>query len=449
MVYKLGRTDAAAELSVGHTGALAGDDEVAGAFFQRYGMARVAQLDALLEGQNLARRLPVSDEPRPMRVVVVTTTGGGGAMVVDQLGVGGAELTAPSPALRARLEAAGINASESPLIDLELSGAQYEVVKSTLELLSDSGEFDLIVGVAGSSARFHPELVVAPIADSADLATPVAAFVVPDAPDAHRMLQAAGVSSFRTPEACADAIVALSRRVRPPSEHTSARHVEHRTVLNEVESYRLIDELGVTTAPSRFFAPDEPIGDPGFAGPYVVKAVSRQLPHKSDAGGVVLGVESSADLEAVRARIAAAVAAYDPLATIDGILVQRQLESLGEVIVGYRVDPDVGPVVLVAPGGVAAELSDGGALALAPVTREQAARMIESVQAFRLLDGYRGARKGDLTALAKVVSTVSQSSTRTSRDVLELEMNPLLVLGDGEGVAAVDALVVVGDDRNH
>lgn len=440
LVYKLGRSRAGAELSVGHTGAVAGDDAVATAFFREYGMGRVTNLDALLEGQNLGRRLASRAPTEPLKTIVMTTTGGGGAMVVDQLGVSGATLGTPSEQLCSALAKEGIEAGPSALIDLELSGANYDTVKTAIRLLSESKEFDVIVAVAGSSARNHPELVVQPIADSANLDTPIAAFIVPEAPEAHVLLQEAGISAFRTPEACADAIGAVGSRAFTRRTEPVYRQAKAVDVLDEASSYRVLERQGIRFAEFRVFGVDEEFEFPGFPGPYVVKAVSRQLPHKSEAGAVVVGVEDWQELAAVRDRIVASVASFSSSVAIEGILVQRMVDALAEVLLGYRVDPDVGPVVIVGAGGIATELGDGAAVGLAPISETQALKMIDEVNVFTLFRGYRSRPVGDVDALVSAIVSLSELALRAP-DVVEAEINPLLVLREGEGVCAVDALV--------
>ena len=138
-------------------------------------------------------------------------------MVVDPLASRGIEVGPPSEETYARFEAAGIKVARARLIDLTLVGARYEVMKAALDILTTAPEFDLVVTVVGSSARFYPDLAVRPIIDSADAAKPIAAFLVPEAPQARAELAKAGVANFCTPEACADAVAAaLSRRLPRP-----------------------------------------------------------------------------------------------------------------------------------------------------------------------------------------------------------------------------------------
>ncbi|MDO9215944.1 MAG: CoA-binding protein, partial [Lacisediminimonas sp.] len=180
IAYKLGRSAAAAELAISHTGALAGEDDVADAFLRDCGIARVESLEALIEGLPLLRRMPARAQAgRPGRVGVVTTTGGGAAMVVDQLGVRGVTLEPPSATTFARLAHAGVTVAPGSMVDLTLAGTRYDIMKATLDVMLSAPEFDLVVAVVGSSARHQPELAVRPIVDSDDGKRPLATFLVP------------------------------------------------------------------------------------------------------------------------------------------------------------------------------------------------------------------------------------------------------------------------------
>lgn len=449
LAYKLGRSDAGAELSVSHTGALAGDDAVASALLADLGIGRVHTFEALLEGQQLIRTVPVTDRPnRAPRVGVVTTTGGGGAMVVDCLGVLGAQVQRPSEETRRRLAEANIDAEHGGLVDLTLAGTRYDVMRSALDILLSAPEYDAIIAVPGSSARFHPDLAVRPIADSVRPGKPLAAFVVPEAPDALRLLRAAGVSAFRTPEACADAVMAAFARRKPSSDPApSVPSVTGARVLDEVGSYQVLQRLGVPVAPYRVQpVTAEPESLP-IPGPLVVKALSDRLPHKSDVGGVVLDVSDVDGLRAAVARIRACVHRAAPDVRLDNVLVQPMVRGLGEVLIGYRHDPDAGPIVLIAAGGVLAEIMHDRSVRTAPVDLDVARDMVDEVAALRALAGYRGANRGDLEALAEAVVAMSRAAFLESPQVIEAEANPVIVRRDGEGVVAVDALVRVAEVR--
>lgn len=441
LAYKLGRSTAGAELAESHTGALAGEDDIADTFLRDCGIARVDTLEALLEATPLLRRLP----PRPSGgrkpvVGVVTTTGGGAAMVVDQLGLRGIDVRGPGPETAARLEAAGIEPGHGRILDLTLAGVRYDVMKAALDALLAAPEFDLVIAVAGSSARFQPELAVRPIIDSAGGNSRLAAFLVPEAPEALRSLADAGVPAFRTPEACADAAAAALLRRVPVSTPAGAWPKRPGRLIDEKAAYGLLDTLGIPSAPCRELA------DAGVVGfPAAVKILSNTIAHKSDVGGVILGVRDEAGLVAAAAQIRSNVTAAMPGHDTGRVLVQQMVSGVGEALIGYRVDPVLGPLVLLAAGGIATELYRDRSLRLAPVDLATAREMIGEVIGFAVLRGFRGRAHGDLDALADAVVALSRLVLRPEYRVVECEINPLIVLEQGKGVIAVDACAWIAE----
>jgi acyl-CoA synthetase (NDP forming) len=438
LAYKLGRSSAARELAVSHTGALAGEDDVADAFLADCGIARVETFEALIEGLPLIARVPARRTgARPPAVAVVTTTAGGATTVVDPLAARGITIAQPSAETYARLDAAGIAAARARIVDLTIAGARYEVMKGALDVLLSAPEFDLVVAVVGSSARFHPELALKPIIDCAGAAMPLAAFVVPDAPQALARLSAAGVPCFRTPEACADAVAAALRRrvpvpavVRQPAPRGGGR------LLDELEAYALLDRLGLARAPGVALAATISRA-PALPFPYPVAAkLLGEIAHKSDIGGVVLGIADGAGLVAAIAKMRAAVGAHGH--QMDRVLVQPMIAGVGEALIGYRVDRDVGPLVMVAAGGVFTEIYRDRSLRMAPVDLDTARDMIAEVRGLKVLAGYRGKPAGDLDALARAIVAISRLALDGT--VAEAEINPLIVRPAGQGVIAVDAL---------
>jgi succinyl-CoA synthetase beta subunit len=177
--------------------------------------------------------------------------------------------------------------------------------------------------------------------------------------------------------------------------------------------------------------------------PVVAKVLSADIPHKTDAGGVVLNIADDFALSRAAQSILANVNQRHPSASIDGILVQRMEKGLAEVILGYRRDPEVGPVVVLGVGGVLAEIYEDISVRMAPVGLDEARRMIDEVKGLAIIRGYRGLPKGDCEALAQAIIAVSQLARLPEQEVSEAEINPLLVRREGEGVVAVDGLVVL------
>lgn len=442
IAYKLGRSSAAAEMAATHTGALAGEDDIADAFLKDLGIARVEMLETLFEVFPLAQKIPAR-QSKARRVAVVTTTGGGAAMVVDQLGVRGITVQVPSAETIAKLQAAQIPGSAGRVLDLTLAGTKYEVMMKALEILLDAPEFDMVIAVVGSSARFNPDLAVKPIMDSAGHAKPLVTMLVPDAPQALAQLTQAGIPCFRTPESCADAIAAVFARREPGVPATARMPAGAARALSEAQAYALLDALQVPHAPAATF--NLQALQPGalpFDFPVVAKLCSEHIPHKTEVGGVVLGIQGPQELATAFATLRRNLAQRAPGVPCDQVLVQPMRKGLTEVLLGYRIDPDAGPIVMLAAGGIWAEVLRDRSIRLAPVNLETAREMVAEVKMLQTVAGLRGKARGDLEALALAVVNLSQLAVRPDLGVAEAEVNPLMVLPEGEGVLAVDALVL-------
>lgn len=449
LAYKLGRSDVGRTLSASHTGAMAGADEVADAFFTAHGILRVDTLETLFELPTLL----VGQQPAGRhRVAVLSTTGGGAATVVDRLGTMGVDVVPPPDAVVDALAAKGIAIPRGPLTDLTHAGTKAEVYGAVVDELAASDHCDLVVAIAGSSAQFQPEITVEPIIKAAARGKPIATFLAPHATAGLTRLAEAGVAGFRTPESCADAVRAWSRW-HPPAEAPAPDTVALDAFAaalaalggrrpNEVESGVLFGALGIPTAESTVITGAAVEATVDF--PVVAKVLSADIPHKTESGGVVLGIRDAEALAEAVAGIRERVAAHVPDAVVDGVLVQRMESGLAEVILGFRRDPEVGPVVLLGVGGILAELYKDIAVRVAPVGLAEARSMIDEVTGLAVLRGYRGLPPGDLDALAAAVVALSQLGAPEAPVVAEAEVNPLLVKGPGEGVVAVDGLVVAG-----
>jgi len=385
VAYKLGRSALGESLARSHTGALAGTDVALDAFFRDCGIVRVDMLETLVEIPPLLAGRAPSRPGRAPRVAVVTTTGGGAASVVDRLGLHGIEL-------------ASMN-------DLTMTATQ-NTYRDTLQSLLDSPACDGVLAAVGSSAQFHPELAVQPIL-SVRASKPMAAFLTPHAERSLALLAEKGIAAFRTPEACADAFAAFFAWRAP-------REIGARSAIRSVEALGIpMAQQAIATAP-----------DFAHSIPYPVAVKRLDVEHKTEVGGVVLNVEDDAGVkEAARGM------------GRQRVLVQRMQRGLAEAIVGYRDDAVVGPIVLVGAGGTLAELYKDFAVALAPVTVEEAEEMIARVKGLAVIRGYRNLPRGDVKALARAVAAFS-----TLDGVAEAEINPLIV--KEQGVVAVDVRVV-------
>jgi len=394
VAYKLGRSALGESLARSHTGALAGTDVALDAFFRDCGIVRVDMLETLVEIAPLLAGKAPSRLGRAPRVAVVTTTGGGAASVVDRLGLHGIEL-------------ASIN-------DLTMTATQ-NTYRDTLQSLLDSPDCDGVLAAVGSSAQFHPELAVQPILNVL-AKKPMGVFLTPHAERSLALLAEKGIAAFRTPEACADAFAAFFAWRAPRERSGSVPELVRGRSPNSVE---LLAALGISAAPQGIA--EAPTYQ--HAIPYPVAVKRLDVEHKTEVGGVALNVADDKGVQEAARRMGQ-----------QRVLVQRMERGLAEAIVGYRDDPVVGPIVLVGAGGTLAELYRDFAVAIAPVTVEEAEEMIARVKGLAVIRGYRNLPRGDVKALARAVAALS-----TLEGVSEAEINPLIV--KEQGVVAVDVRV--------
>jgi acyl-CoA synthetase (NDP forming) len=451
VAYKLGRSEIGQELAKSHTGAIAGSDATFDAFCQRHGIARVSMFESLVDVPALlVDRPPATGR----RVAVATTTGGGAAMVVDNMAMAGLEIAGPPDALVDWLKPLGIAAGEGKLVDLTLAGAKPEIVSGTIErLLADTAN-DAVVFVVGSSAQFNPELAVEPLVQFARSGKPFAVALTPAADKSLALLTAAGVPAFRHPESCAEAMAICLLRPEPrPVPPLAEPSVAARDALakgsalgfDERRAVALFAALGVPVAKAvavtdarRVAAAVVQIG-----APVALKILSPDIAHKTEAGGVALGLADGQSAALAAREIEKRAKAHAPSAKLEGFLVQKMERGLAEVILGFRRDPLVGPTITVGLGGVLAEIYRDAATRLAPVDEAEAREMISEVKGLAIIRGYRNLPRGDVAALAKAIAAFSTLAHDAFADVAEAEINPLLVKQEGDGVVAVDGLVIV------
>ena len=224
----------------------------------------------------------------------------------------------------------------------------------------------------------------------------------------------------------------------------AAKALEGSGALSEYDSKALVRAFGVPTTREEVAADAESAvaAADRIGYPVALKVNSADILHKTEAGGIRLGL---GDADAVRnafGDVTSNAKAYDADARINGAVVQEMVSGGVETIVGVSCDAQLGPILLFGTGGVMVEVYNDVALRLCPITREDALEMIDEVKGARLLSGFRGAPVADVDALADVLVNVSQMAVQLEGSLGELDINPLMVLPKGQGVKAADALVV-------
>jgi len=452
VAFKVGRSEAGTRAAVSHTGALAGSDAAYEAMFRQFGVIRAERYSDLLD---IPLALSCGRTLKGPRVAIITSTGGAASLLADAAGMLGLKTPPPDDATAAKLSTLAIEGAtlDRNPIDVTLAGVKPGTFRAVLDAVTPSPLYDAVAVVLGSSVLRDPEIVAAPLRASAAASDkPVVGFASPDAPHLIRALNLAGVPTFAAPESCAAALAALRRastavpiprEAATPVATPDLRKLLRPGALDEAESKRLFGRFGIpATREIVARTPDEAAAAAKtFGGNVVVKVLSRDVVHKSDAGGVAVDV-APADVARVCADIAGRFTEATG-GTPDGFLVQELVRGGVEMILGFHHDAQLGPVILLGMGGVAAELTRDTALRLAPVSRDEARAMIDDLKTSALLEGYRGRPVADVEALADAVAAFSAMIAAIGGELSEAEINPLFVLPRGRGVIAADGVVIV------
>lgn len=441
IVVKLGRSELGKRQAISHTGSLAGDDEVFSAACDRYGMVRCHSLEDLTE-MTLAF-LP-GRRPRGGRAAVVVNSGGMKGILLDHIEEVGVELATLSDASNQALR---------PLIPedlvvenpLECGVAGFGNENTFAEIVRIHAEDDGVdlLAIHGELPRFgekrNPELLkkISRGMDKPILAHARSTYSLMD--ESRAFQEASEVPHLQGIKATLRALNGLGayghrRRVGiPPVPSADGRPED----LAGSAWRRQLAACGLTP-PAEAVADtvaDAAVraGELGF--PVVLKLQSAEVVHKTEVGGVVLGLESAGRVEQAGAELLARGPAGSKL------LVQEMVSG-AEVILGARVDPQYGPFVMVGLGGIFVEVLKDVALRLIPVTTEDAQAMLRELKGYRILDGVRGQKPRDVAALVRAITGLSGLFAANRAHLSDLEINPLLVREAGAGVAAVDVRIV-------
>jgi acetyl coenzyme A synthetase (ADP forming)-like protein len=459
LAVKSGRSTAGARATSSHTGALlAASDVTVDALFEQAGVIRADTLHDLFTTAALLSSQPV---PRGDRVAIVTNAGGPGIMCADACQAEGVDVPELPAEVQARLaEFLPPTSSVRNPVDM-IATAGPEDYRRTIEVLIEADACDAILTI------FVPPLLSEAIdvagaireAARAQPGVPIAAvFMTGGAPPAQLADAEVRVPGYEFPEDAARAIARAAKhgrwRARPEQVVTpmaGVREDEAAAVISAAlgrgdgwlsppEVDQLLRCYGLPLVQSRFArTPDEAVKAAAeFGGPVALKASASGLLHKTDAGGVRLGIEGAREVHAWALELESAVqaAGYE----LDGLLVQPMTQTGVELIVGVASDPSFGPVLACGAGGTLAELTSDVSVRITPIGPLDAGEMIRGLRSFPLLEGYRGAVPCDVAAIEDVLLRVS-AMVEAHREIVELDCNP--VIAQPRGAVIVDARVRV------
>lgn len=458
LMVKSGRTAAGARASASHTGALAGVDRVMTTFLEQCGVLRVTRVEGLFD---LARAFAHQPVPRGPRVAIVTNAGGPGIMAADAATAYGLEIaTLSAQTVTALEEVLPPEASTANPVDTIATAGAHAFGACVASLLTDPGVDALLpiyVGPGNTDVRAVAEEVVRKVALAREVGAggkPVlACFMGGRAAEARGVFQQAGIPAYDFPEDAAQALGAMARfrrwLGRPPGTVPSfaldLARIEELLAgppgwLPPERAFALLEAAGIPVAARAHADSPEEAGERAAAlgaWPLVLKWDHPDHLHKSEGGGVRLGLRDSGEVVRAAEQMAATLGATQRGGRF---LLQRQVEAARELILGAQRDPAVGPVVVVGLGGIHTEVLGDVALRVLPLTDRDAGEMLAELRGAPLLRGHRGAPGVDLPAVEDALLRLAALVEACPR-IAELDVNPLLAHEPGGGVVAVDARV--------
>jgi acyl-CoA synthetase (NDP forming) len=453
IVTKVGRSGAGERAAASHTASMAGWSAAYDAVFAKYGFIVSNDLD---ETVTIAAVLASNPLPRGDRVAVLTVSGGGGIWGADTVSMQGLQVPELSPGIQTQIKQwmPSYGSAKNP-VDVTAQGVSTGGLQKSIELFDKSGEVDatlVVLSLSSETRMWFKEAELKPVLSAQNKPVVFYSYTLPS-DFARRELAKSGVvvltglthagvalkrlAEYAKFKLAADADVAalpardLSVYLRAPT-------------LSEADSKALLRAASIALPDEVLVAErdalDAAIEQVGF--PLVMKIQSPDIAHKSEVGGVRVGIATKGEAFSAYRDLLESARTHRPNAAIQGVLVCPMAKKGVEIIIGTLLDKTFGPMVMVGLGGVTTELFRDVVYRPAPVGVAEAEKMLDELKAAPLLRGFRGAPKADVAALAKLISEVSVLAARSRDQVSEIELNPVLVHPIGQGVTIVDALVV-------
>jgi acetyl coenzyme A synthetase (ADP forming)-like protein len=463
VAVKAARTRAGARAASSHTGAMVGLDVATDALFAQCGVIRVDTVESLFD---LAMGFGSAPLPKGDNVAVVTNAGGPGIIIADALESQRLHVAELTEGTRERLRRSlPEEASVNNPVDM-IASADADSYRAVLETVLDDPGVDAVIASFVPPLGVHAEDVARAITDTAAGGPKPALAVLMGRKglrESRALLHAASVPAFIFPESAVRALVGMSRYrhwlERPAGivhrfndvDVERARAILEgaaragRTRLNEFDALTLLESYGLPIVASRAAKTAEEAiraaEEVGF--PVVLKVMAPEISHKSDIGGVIIGLETGREVRGayyeIVDRLSEAGVGPDD---VDGVLVQRMVSGGRETIIGVAFDPSFGPLIMFGLGGIYVEALADVVFRVQPLTDIDASEMIREVKGYKLLEGLRGEPGVDFDVLREAIQRISQL-VGDFPQVNELDINPFVAFEPGQRAVAVDARVVL------
>ncbi len=463
IVLKSGTTSAGSRAVSSHTGTLAGSDAAYDAAFRQTGVIRARSVSDLFAYSTAFAYQPL---PQGRRVAIITNAGGPGIMATDaceNLGLQLATLSHETVSLLQEHLPAAANCYNP--IDV-LGDARADRYKLALKAALDDPAVDAVIFLLTPQAMTEiGDTARAVVEISSEYDKPILASFIgaKDVAEGNRILGQGGIPYYTFPEEAAEALARMvehrewRERTREPIERFQvdreraataivAAQKAGRLRLNEVEARQIVAAYGLPLPKSQLALNSEQAvqwaKEIGY--PVVMKIISPDILHKSDIGGVQVGLKNAKQVRMAYEEILNRAYRYVPDADIWGVAVQQMVPTGREVILGVTKDPTFGHLLMFGLGGIYVEVLQDVVFRVAPVTRTEAEEMVRGIRAFPLLAGTRGQQPADLDAIVECILRISQMVNEFPQ-IVELDINPLFAYDVGQGAMAVDARIVIGE----
>ena len=467
IILKGGRSEVSQRAAATHSGSLAGAAEVIDAAFRQSGIVSVRSLNELIDAVSLfSCETFMKRYNGGRRIGVLSGSGGECTLVSDAAANAGLEVPELTEATKTQLQesVADFGNMNNPL---DGTGAMYDdekIFPRLLQALIDDGNIDVVTinleandprpKELKSGNRFAAAIERAAASSNKPIACFSSVVGGPVDPEILLPLRKAGVPLMEGAECATTTISNLAeyfefQRIKAsvsPQAFTAPRVGKLASgILPAQDAFGLFEQFAIPVTPTLLtHNVDEATSAAERMGfPVVLKVESKEITHKSDVGGVALKLSSVAEARDAFTRIQKQVSAKLPQVKIDGIVVQRMADQGIEMILGIKRDPMFGPVVLCGFGGILVELLKDVAIGIPPLSRTQAHEMIQRLRGFRILGGVRGRPPADVDALCDAIVALSRLASSLGDQLVGLDINPLIVLPNGQGVVAVDAVVEI------
>jgi acyl-CoA synthetase (NDP forming) len=465
VALKAGKSELGAKLAMSHTSSLAGSDRMYDALFDRLGIIRV---DTLPEMMETLKFVSVAGLPKGNRLAVFTCSGGDGLMTADIAEQIDLPLPQHSPTQVADLKTQLPNfATISNPLDYNTSLWGHEDLLTRCFGTVMAGEFDagmLVIDYAtdGEASEIAWDASVKSIitACKTNGKLPMVTATLPELLPARvreMMIAGGGAPMQGLPEAL-KAFAAIERFARKRDALAGSNALD-RMILSSLPkrggATRMLSEHGAKSALKRqgLVVPESRVVPPAEAAaaattlgfPVVLKVAEPVIAHKTEAGAVAVNLKSAAEVEAALEKMKRSIAKHQPGTVIQQVLIEKMVSGVvAELIVGVKRDPQFGLALVVGAGGILVEMVQDSALLLLPTDKSAIERAVNGLKIAKVLRGYRGKPAGDIAAAVDAIAAVARYAEAYRDDLLELDVNPLMVLE--KGAVAVDALIVLAND---